>query len=144
MHRSLAETIDLIADGIRHSDNPADRKLGTDLLARLAPLLSAAVLGRDILGELPDIERYFGNTWFVDGDLYARVYANWTAFRTEYEAFVLLAMTVNERLAAGGIAEKFEQAEKRGDTGTMEGLVKAARVDADSIRAILARSKSPG
>ena len=144
MHRSLAETIDVIADGIRHSDNLADRKLGTDLLARLAPLLSAAVLGRDVLGELPSIERFFGNTWFADSDLYARVYAKWTAFRTEYETFVLSAMTVNERLVALGIAEAFEQAERRGDTRTMEGLLKEARVDADSIRDILARSKRPG
>lgn len=72
----------------------AEQAVGADR-ARGRSKARAADLGRDFLGELPSIERFFGNTWFADGDLYARVHAKWTAFRTEYETFVLSAMTVN-------------------------------------------------
>lgn len=65
MYRTLAEIVEGIEPGIRESKNrPEDQKLANDYLAALAPLLASAVLGRDILRQLPVVERLLGQTPF--------------------------------------------------------------------------------
>jgi hypothetical protein len=53
MHRALAEAIASFEDGMERSNRPEDRKLAHDYLAALAPLLARAVMGIDILQEIP-------------------------------------------------------------------------------------------
>jgi hypothetical protein len=137
MYRSLAETIESLVEGIRVSNRPEDRKLGHDYLAALAPLLAAAVLGKDILRELPEIERLFGNTWLIDESPFRSALARWRQFRREYEESALSAMTVNERLAALGTMESFDRARAARDNSEMERLLTQARVDTASIRKII-------
>jgi hypothetical protein len=143
MHRSLAETILLLVDGIRASNRPEDRKLGHDYLAALAPLLASATLGTDILRELPDIERLLGHTWLIDEGPFRPAMERWRQFRREYEESVLSGMTVNERLSALGTMESFDRARAAGDEAEMQRLLTDARVDPASIRKIIAK-QGPG
>lgn len=137
MHRALAECVALFADGIRLSTRPEDRKVASDYLAALAPLLASAVLGKDVLRELPGIDRLLGNTWLVDDKTFREGIAKWRTFRDEYEAWSLSAMTVNERLVALGTIDSFDRARSAGDKVEMERLLRAAHVDSSSIQRII-------
>lgn len=55
----------------------------------------------------------------------------------QYETWALSGMTVNERLYALGTLDAFERARADGDKRTVERLLGEARVDAESIRAIV-------
>lgn len=137
MHRTLAEVIEGIGRGARESTRPEDRKLAADYLAALGPLLASAVLGRDILRELSAVERMFRHTRLIDDTPFREALEKWSLFRAEYETWVLSAMTVNERLHALGTLESFDQARAARDKGTVERLLKEARVDSHSIMTIL-------
>lgn len=137
MHRTLAEVIDGIALGARESTRPEDRKLVADYLATLAPLLASAVLGKDILRDLPAVERMFGQTWLLDDAPFAHALGRWRVFREEYETWALSAMTVNERLHALGTIGSFDRARAAGDRQAIERLLREARVDSPSIQNIL-------
>jgi uncharacterized protein (TIGR02246 family) len=102
MYRTLAEIIEGIEQGILQSSRPEDRKLASDYLAALPPLLAGAVLGKDILRQLPVIDRLFGYTWLIDEAPFHEALSKWKVFREEYEKFALSGMTVNERLYALG------------------------------------------
>ena len=137
MHRTLAEAIEGIARGARESSRPEDRKLATDYLAVLAPLLASAILGKDILRELPAVERLFGHTWLTDDSPFREGLGKWRQFREEYETWVLSSMTVNERLFALGTLESFDRARAAGDKDALERFLREAHVDSPSIRKIL-------
>jgi hypothetical protein len=77
MYRSLAETIDSFSEGLKECNRPEDRKLIGDYLAALAPLLARAVLGEDILKDLPDIDRLFGHTWVIDIKPFKKAFEHW-------------------------------------------------------------------
>jgi hypothetical protein len=138
VHRTLAETIDAFARGIRASSRPEDRKLASDYLAALAPLLAATVLGRDVLAQLPQIDRLFGHTWLHDGELFRDAFAKWTTFKAEYLPFALGSMTVNERLSAMGTLESFDRALETRDADQVSELLRAVYVDEASIKQIIA------
>jgi hypothetical protein len=137
MHRTLAEAIESIALGIRESNRPEDRKLAADYLAALAPVLAAVVLGKDVLRELPAIERLFGDTRLIDDAPFQEGLAKWRQFREEYETWMLSPLTVNERLFALGTIDAFDRARAAGDKETMGRLLTEARVDTPSIRKIV-------
>lgn len=137
MHRALAETVEAFAEGAKRSTSPEDRKLAGEYLATLAPVLAAAVLGRDILGELPRIERMFGHTQLHDDAPFRDAFATWQSFRSEYEKFALAGMTVNERLVALGIADAYERACAGRDVAEVTRLLQRALVGEPSIHKII-------
>ena len=137
MHRELANTIQLLERGIEESNRPEDRKLATNYLAALAPVLASAVIGDDILPRLKDIERLFGHTWLIDQTPFENAFSSWQKFRNEYERFALGGMTVNERLYALGILDEYDRAVTEGNIEALENILRQARVDDDSIRKII-------
>ena len=137
MYRTLAEVVEGIEQGIHGSSRPEDRKLASDYLAALAPLLASAVLGKDILRELPAVERLLGQTWLIDDGPFREALSKWRLFREEYEKFALSGMTVNERLAALGTLEAFDGARTTRNTEEVRRLLTEAHVDEPSIKRIL-------
>jgi hypothetical protein len=137
MYRTLAEVIEGIERGIRESRRPEDRELAKDYLAVLAPMLASAVLGRDILRELPVFERFLGHTWLIDDTPFQEALSKWRVFRAEYEKFALSSMTVNERLVALGTMEAFERAEADRDAREVRRLLMEAHVDEPSIQRVI-------
>ena len=137
MHRTLAESIELFRRGISDSTRPEDRTLASQYMAALAPLLARAILGGDLLQELPKIERLFGQTWLVDETPFQPAFDKWRTFKQEYETFVLSGMTVNERLHALGTLEEFERASRARDREHATRLLKQARVDEAAVRQIV-------
>ncbi len=125
MYRILAEAIDCLSWGVRESRRPEDRKLATDYLAALAPLLALATLGKDILRDLPDIDRLLGQTWLVDETPFRAALKKWRAFKEEYEKFAVSGMTVNERLHAFGILDAFDRARSAHDRDEARRLLQA-------------------
>ena len=81
----LAETIQSFERGSENCHRPEDRKLASDYLSALAPLLAKAVLGQDILQDISSIERLFGNTWIVDAKPFEEAFTNWADFKRQYE-----------------------------------------------------------
>jgi hypothetical protein len=137
MYRTLAEMVEGIERGIRESNRPEDRKLANDYLAALAPLLASAVLGKDILRQLPVVERLLGHTWLIDDAPFREALSKWRLFREEYETFALSSMTVNERLVALGTLEAFDRAKAAHDCEEARRLLTEAKVDAASISRII-------
>ena len=137
VYRALAEVVDQFEQGIRQSHRPEDRKLASDYLAALAPLLASAVLGKDILRELPAVERLFGHTWLIDDGPFRAALSKWRQFREEYETFALGGMTVNERLSALGTLDAFDRAQAARDVAEIRRLLTEARVDDASIQQII-------
>ena len=126
-----------IERGIRESNRPEDRKLANDYLTALAPLLASAVLGKDILRQLPIVERLLGHTWFIDDTPFREALSKWKLFRQEYETSVLSSMTVNERPVALGTLEAFDRARATRDAGEVRRLLTEAKVDAASITLLI-------
>ena len=137
MHRGLAETIQSFSEGIARSQRPEDRKLATDYIAALAPLLARATLGETILADLSRIERLFGHTWIVDMAPFEEAFARWRAFKAEYVKWAVAVMTVNERLHAMGTLTQFEEARAARDAAWARALLEAVHVDEPSIVEIL-------
>jgi hypothetical protein len=137
MYRTLAEVVEGIERGIRDSQRPEDRTLAKEYLAVLAPLLAAAVLGKDILGELPKVERLLGQTWLIDDSPFREALSKWRLFREEYERFALSGMTVNERLFALGTLEAFDAARTAGNAAEVRRLLEQAYVDEPSIGRVI-------
>ncbi len=137
MHRKLAECIKALDQGIGKSNRPEDRKLASDYLAALAPLLAQATLGEDILRDLNTIERMFGNSWIFDNVPFEEAFSIWRKFRQEYERFSLGAMTVNERLFALKLDDEFQAACNSGDENRVRDILERAQVDKESITRIV-------
>ena len=137
MHRELAKTILLFSQGVEKSNRPEDRKLVNDYLAVLAPLLAHTVIGDDILKEIGEIERLFGNTWVIDNSPFETAFKNWRLFKEEYETFALSNMTVNERLFSLELIDVFDIACKEKDESKIREILERARVDNESIDSII-------
>ena len=135
----LAETILEIAKGIERSNRPEDRKLASDYLAVLAPLLAKALMAEDIFYDLSAIERLFGNTWLIDQKPFETAFEKWRAFKEQYETMSLSGMTVNERLVALNLSDAFDAACEGKNKKEMRKILKAARVDDNSISSILSK-----
>ena len=111
-------------------------------LAALAPLLARAVRGRDILSELREVERLFGNTWLMDSEPFEPALSKWREFREAYEQFAIRGMTVNERLCALGFSEAYDNAVSSKDTASLRRILSSVYVDDESIEKIIADVKS--
>lgn len=86
LDRILARSILALEEGRRDSSRPEDRRLATDLLAELAPLLSDLVDGGDVSDRLVAVERLVGNRWFVDIAPFEEGLEEWHSFRKRYES----------------------------------------------------------
>jgi hypothetical protein len=142
MYRTLAEALDSLDRGTRVSTHPEDRKLVTEYLAALAPLLARSVLGQDILGDLPSIERLLGHTWLIDQSPFDDGLLKLREFIARYTRFALTAMPVNERLLTLGTLETFDSARAAGDLREVQKLLEDAYVDAESVQNILREMRS--
>lgn len=137
MYRNLAETINSFSNGLRECHRPEDRELISDYLASLAPLLARAVMGDNILQELPKVERLFGHTWIIDTEPFERAFDHWRKFKEEYAEAVLSGMTVNERLYALGLIDDFDNSCKAKDRKQIEEILHRARLDEEAINQIV-------
>lgn len=81
----LAETIQSFEQGCERCNRPEDKKLASDYLSALAPLLAKTVLGQEILQDISAIDRLFGNTWIVDVKPFEEAFTNWDNFKQQYE-----------------------------------------------------------
>lgn len=137
MNRELAKTILQFSQGIKNSSRPEDRKLANDYLAALAPLLAHTVIGDDILKEIREIEKLFGDTWVIDNSPFEKAFKSWKLFKEEYEVFALSGMTVNERLFSLDLIDLFDIACKEKNELKIRGILERARVDNESIDSII-------
>ena len=137
MHRTLAETIECFSRGLTRSTRPEDRKLATDYLAAMAPLLARATLGESILTDLAAIDRLFGQSWMIDAEPFGEAFEKWRVFKSEYTQWVVSGMTINERLHAMGTLDAYDAARRSSDHHTVRELLLAAHVDEASIQRIL-------
>lgn len=137
MYRALAESIEHFSRGIAKSNRPADRKLGADYLAALAPLLARATLGEDILKDFDAVDRLFGKTWIVDVAPFKDAFDKWAVFKSEYTQHAVSGMTVNERLYAIGKTDEFDAARQSRDRDAVRQLLLDVYVDEPSIQKIL-------
>ena len=138
MHRALAEVVELFEVGLASCHRSEDRAVVEKYLSALAPILAGAVLGKDILGRLQQVERLFGDTWVIDQSPFEPALSKWREFRREYEEFVVRGMTVNERLHAFSLLERYDQAVASKDVKEVVRILKAVHVDDGSIANIVA------
>jgi hypothetical protein len=133
----LAESIIAFSKGIEESNRPEDRKVASDYLSYLAPLLAKSIVGEDIFRDLSSIERLFGNTWLTNQKPFEKAFDKWRAFKEQYETMSLSAMSVNERLVALDLSEEFDRACKEKNEKEIREILKTARVDDESMESIL-------
>jgi hypothetical protein len=134
MHDTLAKCIVAFETGLSDCHRPEDRSLISTYFAALAPVLAKATLGENVLEELRQVERLFGNSWLIDVQPFQAALDYWRQFKNEYERFSLGGMTVNERLCALGLMSDFDSAVSSGDTKRMRSLLERVFVDEMSIR----------
>lgn len=137
MYRELARCIRDLSDGRRTSKRPEDRKIVSDYLAALAPVLARAVLGDDILKDLQCIERLFGHTFLIDPEPFEQGFESWRKFREEYEDFVMSGMTINERISALDLLDEFDSACKNRDRGKIRSILERIRLNPESIESLI-------
>ena len=140
MHDTLAQSIIAFHDGLAKCHRAEDRALVSSYLAALAPILAKATVGSDILNDLQDIERLFGNSWVIDELPFQTAFNYWRQFKDAYERLSLGAMTVNERLCALNLMSDFDSAESNGDKNKMQTILKRVFVDDDSIHQIITKA----
>ena len=136
MYRSLANCILALERGVAASDRPEDHKLAADHMAALAPILAAAVLGKNLLPRIRSMERLFGTT-VIDVGPFEEAFAQWRHFLVEYESFAVSGMTMNERLEALGLLADFDAAALEGNRRTLRSILEKAHLSADDIDRIL-------
>ena len=129
--------------GLPGRNRPEDQQLAGRYLSALAPLLAAAVNGRDILRDLDGFERTLGQTPLIDPMPFEPALAKWREFRDGYESQALGGMTVHERLSALGLDAAYERAKTQGDVSELRRILLTARVDLPSIEAIVQRAGHP-
>lgn len=133
----LAETILEFTKGIKESNRPEDRKLASDYLSALAPLLAKSVIAENIFNDISAIEHLFGNTWLTDQQPFETAFKKWWEFKKQYEKMSLSAMTVNERLVVLGLSDAFEEACAKKNENKIREILKAVLVDEESISSIV-------
>lgn len=139
VHRALAEAIEFFRSGLEKCTRSEDRALIERYLTALGPVLSGAVLGKDVLERVRQVERLFGQTWLIDPGPFAPAVAKWGEFAQEYQRFVVRGMTVNERLHAFSLSEDYERAIVNRDAEAVREILNTVHVDDQSIEKILAR-----
>jgi len=139
VHRALAEAIQLFESGLDHCHRSEDRKQIERYLAELGTILAAAVLGQDIISRLSQAERLFGHTWLIDQAPFEQAFAKWREFKIEYEEFAVRGMTVNERLHAFSLLERYDHAVAAQDSAEVRRILEAVHVDEQSIVQVITR-----
>lgn len=82
MHQELAAIVLAFESGVSNSRRPDDRALvEREYFAALAPMLAAAVVGRDVTDRLKAFERVLGHTWIVDPEPFREALEQWRALR---------------------------------------------------------------
>jgi hypothetical protein len=137
MHDTLAKCIIAFKSGLSDCHRPEDRSFISTYLAALAPVLAKATIGKNVLEELQQIERLFGNSWVIDVQPFHTAFDYWRKFKNEYERFSLAGMTVNERLCTLGLMSDFDSAVSSGDKTRMRFILERAFLDEMSIQKII-------
>lgn len=137
MHDTLAKCILAFGSGLGECHRSEDRALVSTYLAALAPVLAKCTVGANVLDELQQIERLFGNSWVIDHKPFLAAFRYWRDFKNSYEQLSLGAMTVNERLFALQLLDDFDVAKASGDEARMKTLLQRVYVDEQAIAAIL-------
>lgn len=137
MHDTLAKCIIAFKAGLSECHRPEDRSLISTYLAALAPVLAKATVGKNVLEELQQIERLFGNSWLIDVQPFQTAFDYWRKFKNEYERFSLGGMTANERLCTLGLKSDFDSAVSRGDKKRMRVILERVFLDEASIHKII-------
>jgi hypothetical protein len=133
MHRALAEAIQHFESGLEQCHRSEDRKQIERYLAELGAILAAAVVGQDVIRRLYQVERLFGHTWLIDEAPFESAFAKWREFKNDYEEFAVRGMTVNERLHAFSLLERYDQAIAARDTAEVRRILETVHVDEQSI-----------
>lgn len=139
VHRALAEAIELFEVGLANCHRSEDRAQIERYLAALAPILAGAVLGKEVVGRLGQLERLFGHSWLIDQVPFEPALAKWREFRADYERFAVRGMTVNERLHVFSSTDDYDRAVAAQDVDAAEAILKKMYVDDDSIAKTVAR-----
>jgi hypothetical protein len=113
-----------------------DRSLFALYLEHVDALVKRVARGDPMEDKILLIERLFGQTFVVDASAYEELYALWRAFREEVSR-LLGGMTVNERLWALGLLDKFDLACRLGGWFDAACYLRAAEVSEDDIQSIL-------
>jgi hypothetical protein len=137
VHRALAEAIQLFESGLEQCHRAEDRKQIERYLAELGAILAQAVLGQDIISRLAKAERLFGHSWLIDQSPFEQALAKWREFKFEYEEFAVRGMTVNERLHAFSLLERYDQAVAAEDSVEVRRILEAVHVDEQSIVSVI-------
>mgnify|MGYP000899167101 CR=1 FL=1 len=109
MVEALANCLLKIEHGVKSTNRLEVRVLGEKFLATLAPILAAAELRSNELGDLDTFERLVGHKFLIEPGPFGTLYDDWKIFRAECEHLVVSGMTVNERLFALGLLDAFDQ-----------------------------------
>ena len=141
MYQELAKVIDLFEIGLNSCHRPEDRRLVERYQAELGRILAAAVLGRNVLGEIAVVERLFGQTWLVEFGPFEAAFEKWAQFKRAYEEYSVRGMTVNERLFAFSKIEEYDKAESSKNIDSIRTILRSVFVDEPSIEIIVDRVK---
>lgn len=123
--------------GIELSTRPDDRKLASEYMAAMAPVLASAVLGNDLLSAIKAIDRLFGQTWITDAEPFRDAFDKWAAFKNEYRQFAFSGMTTNERLFADDTLDAFDHARETRNVAKMKQILRDVYLDEGSIQMIV-------
>lgn len=137
MNDTLAKCVIEFTGGLSNCHHSEDRAVIERYLASLAPILAKVTIGEDVLHDLQQIERLFGNTWLQDDQPFKDALYSWCKFKTEYELLALEGMTVNERLSALNLLSDFDAAVLKGDKKLMKVLLERVYLDIASIQQIV-------
>ena len=137
MYRSLAETIKLFSVAIANSNRPEDKKLGSDYLLALAPLLAEDVLDEPILTRFIDVESLLKNTWVVEQDLFEDAFSKWAEFSDVYLCAVLSDMSLAERLSVLSLEDEFAAVKASQDEEKMRSILRRIKLDESEINRII-------
>lgn len=137
MNDTLAKCVIEFTDGLSNCHHPEDKAVIERYLASLAPILAKATIGADVLHDLQQIERLFGNTWLKDDQPFKDALFSWRKFKTEYELLALKGMTAHERLSALHLLSDYDAAVLKGDKKLMKALLERVYLDIASIQQIV-------
>ena len=136
-YRALAQVIELLQSA--ECTDAQDKALQSHYLAALAPLLASVVLGNDILSDIPRVEATITAVPLHGHDGYESAIDKWREFRDEYQRFAARAMTVNERLYAFGLMERYDRAVSSRDVTALANILREVYVDDSAINPIVTK-----
>jgi len=144
MLNALANCILKIEHGVKTSSRPEDRVIGERYLATLAPVLAAAELGSNELGDLDTFERLVRHSFLISPEPFGSFYHDWKEFRVQCEQRVVSGMTVNERLFALGLSDAFDQFVAAKEWDECRSILRRAHVGEANVEPIIDNHKKKG